>query len=289
MVPTADQCGIFTLSRTRTSTRWPAVIQCWGGKTRLVEFMLSMRRRTPIGCCRVLNRCSSTFTDEPIFLGADSDIEADLSKNRAGGRLCQKDEAAIGERDKIQALLDQHRPLRHEVKLDMLFDVRFLAKLALAFGYKTLGSHFGQLQYTERLRSLLWTRRIALPSVQHEVRMMSYFTGLHEKSAMQILACPLAFVFVLSALKEGLVLSVVFPSGHSVQVSITDPTVDADVLPLVRDFQDRVFISVPQARKTIGPIRLDEYTARKVARHKIAELDDLMGSICDRKTLPPLR
>ena len=150
------------------------------------------------------------FTDEPIFLGADLDIEADLSKNRAGGRLCQKDEAAIGERDKIQALLDQHRPLRHEVKLDMLFDVRFLAKLALAFGYKTLGSHFGQLQYTERLRSLLWTRRIALPSVQHEVRMMSYFTGLHEKSAMQILACPLAFVFVLSALKEGLALQLSF-------------------------------------------------------------------------------
>ena len=77
--------------------------------------------------------------------------------------------------------------------------------------------------------------------------MVSYFTGLNEKSLMQMLACPLAFVFVLSALKEGLVLSVVFPSGHSVQVSITDPSVDADAVPLVRDFQDRVFISVPQA------------------------------------------
>jgi hypothetical protein len=119
--------------------------------------------------------------------------------------------------------------------------------------------------------------------------MVSYFTGLNEKSVMQMLACPLAFVFVLSALKEGLVLSVVFPSGHSVQVSITDPSVDAEAVPLVRDFQDRVFISVPQAGKTIGPIRLDEYTAWKVARHKIAELDHLMGSIFDRKKLPPLR
>ena len=99
----------------------------------------------------------------------------------------------------------------------------------------------------------------------------------------------IAFVFVLSALKEGLVLSIVFPSGHSVQVSITDPSVDADAVPLVRDFQDRVFVSVPQAGKTIGPIRLDEYTAWKVARHKIAELDHLMGSIFDRKSLPPLR
>ena len=199
--------------------------------------------------------------------------------------MCQKDEAAIGERDKIRALLDQDRPLRNEVKLDLLFDVRFLTKLALAFGYKTLGSRFGQLQYTERLRSLLWTRRIALTSGEHEVRMVSYFTGLHKKSVMQELACPLAFVFVLSALKEGLVLSIVFPSGHSVQVSITDPSVDADAVSLVRDFQDRVFISVPQAGKTIGPISLGEYTAWKVARHKIAELDYLMGSI----SLPPLR
>jgi hypothetical protein len=228
------------------------------------------------------------FTREPLFLGADSDIEPELSKNRARGKLCQKDSAALAERDKIRSVLDQDRQLRNAVHLDLLFDIRFLTKLALAFGHKLLGSQFGQLEYTHRLRRLLWTRRVDLPSTQPEIRMLSYFAGLHDKS-MQILACPLAFVFVVSSLREGLVLSLIFPSGHRSQVSITDPSVDPMASSLTRDVPDRVFVAVPQAAKTIGPIGLLEYTAWKVSQHKIPELDGLMSLICDRSSLPPLR
>ena len=65
MLPTADQSGMFTLSSPRISTRWRAVIRCWGGKTRLVEFMLSMRRRTPIGFGRILDRYARTLRTSP--------------------------------------------------------------------------------------------------------------------------------------------------------------------------------------------------------------------------------
>jgi len=161
------------------------------------------------------------FNDEPIFLGADTDIERQLTAKRTPGALCRKDESAIRERDHIQRLLDERRPVIHKVSMDILFDVRFLAKIALGFGYQALGSTYGELKCTDRLRKLLWTRRAALDAAQHEVRMAPYFASLQDKSH-KMFALPVGFVFVLLALREGLVLKIIFPSGHDVQVSITD-------------------------------------------------------------------
>ncbi|MDF3813299.1 MULTISPECIES: HNH endonuclease [Rhodopseudomonas] len=229
------------------------------------------------------------FSDEPIFLGADSDIEDQLLNSRTGGKLCKKDAIALRERDFIRALLDKGGRLGHELKLDLLFDIRFLAKLALAFGYRLLGERFGRLQYTNRLRNLLWTRRSDIPSTSHDIRMMSYFQGLGEKSPMKSLSIPLGFVFLLSSFKEGIVLSIVFPSGHSTQVSITDPTIDPEAISFGRTFQDRVLVSIPQLTKIIGPFRPMDYIAWVGGQHKIPELDQLMNSITIRSLLPSLR
>lgn len=112
-----------------------------------------------------LKSVAAHFTNSPLFLGADSNIEAGFSAQRSRGVYCQKDDSALAERDAILSLFDQRRPLWNRVKLDLLFDVRFLAKLALGFGHKLLGRSFEQLEYTKRLRRLLWTRREALPQL----------------------------------------------------------------------------------------------------------------------------
>jgi hypothetical protein len=192
------------------------------------------------------------------------------------------------ERDKIRRLLDERRPIIHKASIDLLFDVRFLTKLALGFGYQAFGNIFGGFEYTKRLRNLLWTRRDNLDRAQQEVRMWPYSYGLQDKSH-QMFAVPVGFVFLLTALREGLVLKIIFPSGRDVQVSITDPSVDPDTLGLARNYQSRVMVSVPQLSQTIGPIGLSEYVAWKAGSLKIKQLDELVASVTDRKLLPPLR
>jgi hypothetical protein len=90
--------------------------------------------------------------------------------------------------------------------------------------------------------------------------MLNYFGGLNDMSH-STLAFPASFVFIVAALREGLVLSIVFPSGHRVQVSITDPSVDSESSKLVVHRPDQVFVSLPQLRRTIGPISLLKYIA----------------------------
>jgi HNH endonuclease len=226
------------------------------------------------------------FKEETIYFGADSDVEGQLPRDRAKGRFCQKDVDAIAERDKIRLVLNEGRLLKHVVKLDMLFDVRFLAKLAITFGHKLLGDEYGDLQYTDRLRSLLWTRRSRLDPAQHLVRMRSYFSGLQDYS-LKPLSFPLGFVFMLKIIDENIVAAIAFPSGHFVQVSITDSSVDTSFS--VRDYfvDEHVLISIPQLKRTLAPIKLNDYVAWATGNLRISELDGLKARITPRSQLPP--
>jgi hypothetical protein len=83
-----------------------------------------------------LRSAAAHFKKEPVFIGADSDIESRLVTERTKGRLCKKDAAALAERDQIRKLLDRGRQIHNNFTLDTMFDVRFLAKMAIAFGHK---------------------------------------------------------------------------------------------------------------------------------------------------------
>jgi hypothetical protein len=127
----------------------------------------------------------------------------------------------FAERDKIRHLLDRGGPINHALSLDTLFDVRFLAKLAIAFGHKLFGERYGTLHYTDRLRALLWTRRTNLNLEQHRVRMRSYFSGLQDHS-MQLFSFAQGFVFIFKYVDGELALMIVFPSGRFVLVPMTE-------------------------------------------------------------------
>jgi hypothetical protein len=228
------------------------------------------------------------FKEEPVFIGADSNIEAQLPAERKKGTLCRKDATAIAERDRIRQLLDQGGQIQHALKLDTLFDVRFLAKLAIAFGHQLFGEDYGTLHYTDRLRTLLWTRRENLDPEQHRIRMRPYFSGLQDYS-MKPFSFPLGFVFIFKYVDGELALAIVFPSGHLVQVSITDRTADADFEISAYAFEEHVIIAVPQLNKTVGPIKLHEYVLWTLGSLHIAELDAIKARITPRSKLPPLR
>ena len=228
------------------------------------------------------------FTEEPIFLGTDSDIESKLSSARQNGKFCQKDCAALEERDRIRALIEERRLLNNALQMDLLFDVRFLAKLAVAFGFKLLGDGYGELLYTQTLRSLLWTRRVNLDAAEHQVRMKPYFAGLQDYSFKHI-SFPHGFVFLIKVFKEGVILGIVFPSGHYAQVSITDSTIDSNAKELFGTVQDHVLVSIPQLKRTLGPISLGEFITWNLGSCKIGELDNIIGRLTPRTAMPPLR
>jgi hypothetical protein len=91
--------------------------------------------QTPYWLLSNIKSAPAHFKEETIFFGADSDIEGQLPKDWTKGRFCQKDADAIAERDKILRVLSEGRLLKHSVTLDVFFDIRFLAKLAIAFGH----------------------------------------------------------------------------------------------------------------------------------------------------------
>jgi HNH endonuclease len=235
-----------------------------------------------------LKSAQAHFKEEPIFVGADSDIEAQLSAERKKGILCRKDATAIAERDQIRQLLDRGGQIQHALKLDVLFDIRFLAKLAIAFGHKLFGEDYGALHYTDQLRTLLWTRRANLDPEQHRIKMRSYFNGLQDHS-MKPFCFPLGFVFIFKYVNGDLVLAIVFPSGHFVQVSITDRNTDPDFKISAYSFEEHVIIAVPQLGETVGPIKLNEYVPWILGSYPIAELDAIRTRITPRTALPPLR
>ena len=185
-------------------------------------------------------------------------------------------------------MIEERRLLNNALQMDLLFDVRFLAKLAVAFGFKLLGDGYGELLYTQTLRSLLWTRRVNLDAAEHQVRMKPYFAGLQDYSFKHI-SFPHGFVFLIKVFKEGVILGIVFPSGHYAQVSITDSTIDSNAKELFGTVQDHVLVSIPQLKRTLGPISLGEFITWKLGSCKIGELDNIIGRLTPRTAMPPLR
>jgi hypothetical protein len=235
-----------------------------------------------------LKSAPAHFKEEPIFIGADSNLEEQLAAERTKGTLCRKDAAAIAERDQVRQLLDRGGPVNHALSLDTLFDVRFLAKLAIAFGHKLFGERYGNLHYTDQLRTLLWTRRKNLDHELHRIRMRPYFSGLQDHS-MQLFSFPQGFVFILKHVDGELALMIVFPSGRFVLIPMTDKSVDPDFKIDMTSFEEHVLVSLPQLSKTVGPIKLWEYVAWKAGGYRIAELDAVKARITPRAALPPLR
>jgi hypothetical protein len=118
--------------------------------------------------------------------------------------------------------------------------------------------------------------------------MRPYFSGLQDHS-MKPFSFPLSFVFIFKYVDGELALAIVFPSGHLVQVSITDRTSDGDFEISAYAFEEHVIVAVPQLNKTVGPIKLHEYVLWTLGSIRIAELDAIKARITPRSELPPLR
>ncbi|MGZ7870396.1 HNH endonuclease (plasmid) [Methylobacterium radiotolerans] len=164
-------------------------------------------------------------------------------------------------------------------------DGRFLAKLALAVGYKLFGARFLATPYGLDLRK-------AFREANHEkrrqipIRGSGYLRSVNLGGVEDRLRWPGGWVLLLLRQADTLSLTVQPPSGRSMVIQVTD---DPDLLDtLGPEYRDGVaWLTVPQAATAVGPIPYPEYLAHQLGQHAHAEFGALEKLRGQRDRLPP--
>ncbi|MBF0871911.1 HNH endonuclease [Gluconobacter japonicus] len=175
--------------------------------------------------------------------------------------------------------------LRNQVAIASNADGRFLAKLALAVGYKLFGAQFLQTSYGLNLRKAFreanHERRLKVP-----IRGSGYLQSAALGAFEEKLRWPGGWVLLLMQHQNALSLTVQTPSGRSMVIQVTDDSaLLGDLGPEYRD--GIAWVTVPAAARAVGPIHLPEYLAHQIGQQvspKLRELDVLRGL---RNRLPP--
>ncbi|MEQ1929518.1 MAG: HNH endonuclease [Parvularculaceae bacterium] len=164
---------------------------------------------------------------------------------------------------------------------------RFLPKLGIAIGYQLFGAPYLDTPYVQTLRRALWERadtvRETLPVVG-----VGYFAPKSRGLFGDMLKWPGGWVLLIKRQKDGVMLSVVTPSGRGMQGLISDdPALMAGLSP---DYDaGSVWITVPPLSEAVGPIGLPDYLAHKLGNMTSPELAALEGQLIDPATLPACR
>lgn len=185
----------------------------------------------------------------------------------------------------IEANRERGEGLHNRIAIAMGADGRFLAKLALAVGYKLFGARFLQTPYGLDLRMAF---REANPEKRRQmpIRGSGYLRSVNLGGIEEKLRWPGGWVLLLLRHFNTLSLSVQSPSGRSMVVQVTD---DANLLQeLGSKYRDGVaWLTVPPAATAIGAIPFPEYLAHQLghfAHPELRELEKLKGQ---RAKLPP--
>jgi hypothetical protein len=163
-------------------------------------------------------------------------------------------------------------------------DGRFLAKLALAVGYKLFGAPFLATDSGLDLRRAF---REANPEKRRQIpiRGSDYLRSVNLGGIGDKLRWPGGWVILLLRHPEALSLTVQPPSGRSIVMQVTD---DPGLLEaLGPEYRDGVaWLTVPQAAKAVGPTPYPEYLAHQLGQHAHPELHALEALRGQRDRLP---
>lgn len=175
--------------------------------------------------------------------------------------------------------------IRARVSISRDLGNRFLAKLALAIGYKLLGEPFLDTDYAEVLRRAFreadFEKRKRLP-----VRGTGYLHSHGDLGVGKPPSWPGGWVLLIKVANHGLILSVVSPSGTSMNVLVCDkPELVARLDPAFLDGQ--IWLTVPAVGEAVGPIPLPDYLAYQLNETPVPELSALANKRSDPASLPP--
>lgn len=175
--------------------------------------------------------------------------------------------------------------LHNQIAIAMGADGRFLAKLALAVGYKLFGARFLQTPYGLGLRKAF---REANPEKRRQIpiRGSGYLKSVGLGDIDEKTRWPGGWVLLLLRHSNALSLSVQPPSGRSMVIQVTD---DPELLrDLGSEFRDGIaWLTVPGAARALGPLPYPDYLAHQIGQHEHPELRELAALRGQRYRLPP--
>jgi len=195
------------------------------------------------------------------------------------------DEVAQQELDLIRTLgNDTHM---HTVKIQLGFEHRFLAKMALGLGYNILGTRFLGTEYARYLLAALWEKD---PTARSMIPVRGTgFLNAQDTLLNQIIGWAGAYTIMLYALHDWFVLSFHLPSGKSMRIAISDSPQLCQAADIEEYHNGSVFLIIPQCGRFLGPIPLPEYLSHQLGNIRIPILNELERLHIDPMSLPPCR
>jgi hypothetical protein len=178
-------------------------------------------------------------------------------------------ETVVQELEFIRAIPERQAPVRAVIEVG--FEERFLAKLALGLGFNILGERFLSTCYSHNLRKMLWNRE---RKDGVEIKGTGYF-GARDKDAEGIMSFNGAYVLAMHAFGEAFGLSVYMPSGQGMHVTISDQPELWQDTSFDSYREGLVFVVIAQLGRFVGPISLTTYIRHKQGTFRHKELADI--------------
>lgn len=216
-------------------------------------------------------------TDIPVGHAAfKSAFESDLSRR-----------ADMDTVKAVQKAFRDGQGIRNRLRIRTDAGTRLLAKIGIAMGHKTLGAAFAETEYAKTLRQALWEadaeKRAAL-----RIKGVGYFKGTKTPEFPEILGFRSAWVLLVQAIDDHLLLSVITPMCRTMAIVISDEP------QLVRQIGPRydsglVWVTVPSLGRSVGPLSFPDYAGHQTGDVLQPELSEVTGRWVDYCMLPPCK
>lgn len=196
-------------------------------------------------------------------------------------------ESGIAEKEEAKRLLALPESRNHSVSINVQFDYRFLAKLALGMGYKLLGDDYLITTYYNDVRAALWARD---PDARQGIPLRgASFLSSREDQTAELLSHPAGYIVRLHIIANDFVLSLNLPSGKVMHVSMSDSPQLWEEPRFDHYRQGVMYLIAPQLGRFVGPVSLPQFIAHKTGIGKVQELQAIEAMRIDPSTLPPCR
>jgi hypothetical protein len=164
---------------------------------------------------------------------------------------------------------------------------RFMAKLALAVGYKLFGTAYLATDYAKEMRRGF---REANPEKRRSIRIngIGYWQSPGLAGAEEVLKWPGAWVLMLMTIDGAVQLNIVTPRGRTMHVTVT---ADAFLVAgMDGSYRNGIaWLTVPELGEAVGPIELPDYIAHQLGERAMSELDAIHAKRIDPGSLPSCR
>lgn len=194
------------------------------------------------------------------------------------------DDAAREEAERICALPDTKNL---GIPINVAFEQRFMAKLALGFGYTILGPQYLETDYAQRLRGALWEQDLGKRAA-FGLRGLSFITGANSQVG-NLIGWPGAYTFWFIVTDDTLIMVLHLPSTRAMQMTIsTEPSLWQHSQSFAYH-QGMVYFVLPQVRRFVGPVSLVNYLSHRSGTTLLPELEALEALRVDPATIPACR